>query len=41
LFSGLQIRLKSPTIGQSFFEGIFILENQLRNSIFPCGVQGA
>jgi hypothetical protein len=41
LFSGLRVRLKSPTINQSFSEGILILENQCKNSIFPCGEQGA
>jgi hypothetical protein len=40
LFSGLRVRLKSPTINQRFFEGILILEDQWRNSIFPCGEQG-
>jgi hypothetical protein len=35
LFSGLRVRLKSPTINQSFSEGILILENQCRISIFP------
>jgi hypothetical protein len=28
LFSGLRVRLKSPTINQRFSEGILILENQ-------------
>lgn len=39
--SCLLIKLKSPTISQSLSEGISMLENQCKKSIFSCGVHEA